>query len=379
MIKKSFLVVIFCIVSKSVAQVGIGTTDIDPSAVLELKSTSKGFLMPRMTTAERNDITNPEEGLVVYNTERSAIQFFRENVGANNDLSGWYDTRCENDISNALANLPNGIILDFSDFDNNGQLFSDVDGMGSLLTTSSPDNSKVGSIGPLPTDLNDAVPVLTNYISFEDKNEPGDLSNSDYVFRLKNNPENFPNTYNASSFLTRTNGYNSNQQTDLFIADFATIYSGDFDLLIVAKYNALPTTKKETFFSGGNILVANGDDSKNCKQNHFMIKGGAGTLYCGYDADPNLDKRVEVDTEFHRFRVKYESATQNVEFYIDGNLIESVVQSMDIDRFGLFINNGKKFAPNSAIAFIGLFKTTLSDDDFTRFDQYLACKFELQP
>ncbi len=48
------------------AQIVIGTTTPSPSAVLELNSTSAGFLVPRMTYAQMNAIASPAEGLTVY-------------------------------------------------------------------------------------------------------------------------------------------------------------------------------------------------------------------------------------------------------------------------------------------------------------------------
>jgi hypothetical protein len=49
-------------------QIGIGTSSPSDVAQLEVSSTTKGFLPPRMTTTERNAITSPPSGLVVYNT-----------------------------------------------------------------------------------------------------------------------------------------------------------------------------------------------------------------------------------------------------------------------------------------------------------------------
>ena len=46
--------------------VGIGTTG--PSAPLEVTSTSGGVIMPRMTTAQRNAISSPTDGEMVYDT-----------------------------------------------------------------------------------------------------------------------------------------------------------------------------------------------------------------------------------------------------------------------------------------------------------------------
>ena len=53
------------------AQVGISIdgSNPDPSAILDVKSTTRGFLLPRMTQTQRNDISFPAEGLMVYCTD----------------------------------------------------------------------------------------------------------------------------------------------------------------------------------------------------------------------------------------------------------------------------------------------------------------------
>ena len=50
------------------AQVGIGTATPAPSAELDVSSTTKGFLPPRMTAEERNGIVNPVPGLMIWCT-----------------------------------------------------------------------------------------------------------------------------------------------------------------------------------------------------------------------------------------------------------------------------------------------------------------------
>ncbi|WP_188048907.1 hypothetical protein [Flavobacterium sp. GP15] len=59
----------FCMV-QSYAQVGIGTITPNASAMLDVSSTTKGMLTPRMTTAQRLAITSPApaDGLIVYDT-----------------------------------------------------------------------------------------------------------------------------------------------------------------------------------------------------------------------------------------------------------------------------------------------------------------------
>jgi hypothetical protein len=53
--------------------VGIGTAAPVSSAALQIVSTTRGFLPPKMTTVERNAITNITSGLIVYNTTDNAI------------------------------------------------------------------------------------------------------------------------------------------------------------------------------------------------------------------------------------------------------------------------------------------------------------------
>jgi hypothetical protein len=54
--------------------VGIGTTTVNVSAVLDITSTTAGVLFPRMTTAERDLITTPADGLVIFNTTDTKLQ-----------------------------------------------------------------------------------------------------------------------------------------------------------------------------------------------------------------------------------------------------------------------------------------------------------------
>ena len=56
--------------------VGIGTSSPDASAQLDVSSTTKGFLPPRMTYAQRNSIVNPVAGLVVYCIDCDELQLY---------------------------------------------------------------------------------------------------------------------------------------------------------------------------------------------------------------------------------------------------------------------------------------------------------------
>ncbi len=68
---------VFLIITKTHAQVGIGTATPNGSAQLDVTSTSRGFLPPRMTALQRAAITSPSTGLLVYQTnEVSGLYYY---------------------------------------------------------------------------------------------------------------------------------------------------------------------------------------------------------------------------------------------------------------------------------------------------------------
>ena len=114
----SFLLMI----SEVWAQVGIGTTTPNASAMLDITSTTQGLLAPRMTTIEKNAIASPANGLLVFDTDENIFYFYNgvswvkiiaEN--STNDYTGWGDyvdvTRTSaaplNLIANVKITLPN--------------------------------------------------------------------------------------------------------------------------------------------------------------------------------------------------------------------------------------------------------------------------------
>jgi hypothetical protein len=64
------------------AQVGIGTTTPNTSSILDLTSTSKALLLPRLTSTQRDAIT-PTVGMVIFNTTTDCMEFYK--------TAGWYN------------------------------------------------------------------------------------------------------------------------------------------------------------------------------------------------------------------------------------------------------------------------------------------------
>jgi hypothetical protein len=96
--KKSILIGFLLILAANFtqAQVGVGTTSPAASAQLDVSSTTKGFLPPRMTTLQRNAISNPAIGLVIFNTTTNTLNIY---------FSGaWYQL-CSSLASGSIATL----------------------------------------------------------------------------------------------------------------------------------------------------------------------------------------------------------------------------------------------------------------------------------
>jgi len=107
----------------SAAQVKIssGSGSPDESSMLEIESVDKGFLPPRMTIVQRNQIVNPSNGLVVFNTTSGCLNY-RQN-------GAWYEL-CGNLAAAVVSSLDCGGIT------HTGNLTSGVaaDGVSSTVS-----------------------------------------------------------------------------------------------------------------------------------------------------------------------------------------------------------------------------------------------------
>ena len=71
-----------CLMGAILAQsVGIGTSTPDPSARLDVSDNQRGILIPRLTTAERDAITNPARSLLIYNIDCDEYQYYIPGTG----------------------------------------------------------------------------------------------------------------------------------------------------------------------------------------------------------------------------------------------------------------------------------------------------------
>lgn len=81
-------------VDSTTKRVGLGTNTPHATAQLEINSTTRGLLLPRMTTTERDAIGTPAEGLIIYNTTTHATQEYDGTVWrtiSGGSAGGWTD------------------------------------------------------------------------------------------------------------------------------------------------------------------------------------------------------------------------------------------------------------------------------------------------
>src|SRR6187401_2235383 len=92
-------IILVCLLFSAFAgysQVGIGTKNPDTTSVLDLSSTTKGALFPRMTTAQRTDITAPAIGLTVFDLDSKTYWYYAD--------SAWVEI-CTNKVEwNSMSN-----------------------------------------------------------------------------------------------------------------------------------------------------------------------------------------------------------------------------------------------------------------------------------
>lgn len=102
MIKKNYLVLMMLVCALgSFAQVKIGAnpTTVDPSAILEMESSTQGMLVPRMSSASRDAIATPANGLLIWNNSNNTFEVYK------NTCSCWVTiTDGGNTPANSLVN-----------------------------------------------------------------------------------------------------------------------------------------------------------------------------------------------------------------------------------------------------------------------------------
>jgi hypothetical protein len=110
--------------------VGIGTSTPHPSALLDLTSTNKGFLPPRMTTSQIQAIANPANGLIVYCTSDQKYYAYRSTTAVWKEIQFGAGTLSPANPcgSTFIANHAEGAVAPVSKTVTYGTVFTDITG-----------------------------------------------------------------------------------------------------------------------------------------------------------------------------------------------------------------------------------------------------------
>jgi hypothetical protein len=147
----------------------VGSGVADSSSLLTINSSSKGFLPPRLTNSERNTITTPAEGLLIWNTTDSELQSFDgtnwDTVGGttvglptsstNNSLVVWDGTTGDT-IKDSTKDINDVVINTGASTDDHIAVFSGT--TGSIITNSTKDIDDI-VVGPA-TATNINIPMF---------------------------------------------------------------------------------------------------------------------------------------------------------------------------------------------------------------------------
>lgn len=238
-LKKMLCALVIASFSQTILAQGVGinndASDPDNSAMLDVKSTTKGVLVPRMTTIQRNTIAGPATGLLVFDLTTNSFWFFDGSIwteliaGVDNDnqdlslagntlslsndatpvnLSTFLDNTDNQDLSlagNTLSLTNDGTTVDLSPFlDNTDNQRTDVFQLnGNNLELSL---------------LNDGVATQTVDLSGFTNTDNQDLSLAGNTLSLTNDGT----TVNLSAFLD-----NTDNQTLTYTGNTLTISNGN--------------------------------------------------------------------------------------------------------------------------------------------------------
>jgi hypothetical protein len=120
------------------AQVGIGTNTPDNSAMLEVQSTTKGFLLPKMTSVQRSSIATPANGLQVYDTNTNSIWYYNGTF--------WVNTQAMASVGDVKSGIQNA--------DHSGWVKLDGRALTSLSASQQAAAAALGLAGNLPDAAN---------------------------------------------------------------------------------------------------------------------------------------------------------------------------------------------------------------------------------
>lgn len=225
------------IIIDNTGHVGIGISSPHSAAALEISSNDKGLLPPRMTSASRNAISNPPNGLIVFDTDKQCLFLRQGNVWfplsvdvSNNKIQkvpSYGNSNSDNFGSSVSIDPPFAIVgdPDFSGggFTNNGSITIFFDNNGTWAFYQKIDNPNPSNQDMFGFKV--AIYDSTLVVSCPGDNNTFTDQGSIYIF-----------DYTPSGFVQTDQVFDSNPQQDARFGEALDMYK---DIILVGspKYN----------------------------------------------------------------------------------------------------------------------------------------------
>ncbi|WP_028376599.1 hypothetical protein [Leeuwenhoekiella sp. MAR_2009_132] len=375
---KNLRFLLFILPAMVFAQVGIGITSPDASSILDVTSSTRGVLLPRMTTAQMNSIASPVKGLTIFNSETNSYYYNdgtiwvelagavkRDNYKLVKSVADLSDELAAGGGTQYLLNTNflyeiNGIIPINFPINLNGAYVEGVDSGSDILVNASGgslfNGSGGGSIRNITIsggsntvfNLTGGNLVVNNTI-FSGASSLGTLTGLNLVFfnvsQYVNNTTGFTVSGIESFFMSNTFWTDTNQGT------FMTL-TGTFDNLQMAN---------------GRIVADAGEIGLNVSSNPTIVNSGllsglsfvgAGTLVNGYTAANTFPG--------YNFSIKWDVNCEGIPVETDGNASANFYSTSGLTTgFTQSISNGTavEIQGNGAFAAQNLFRFTASGGD----------------
>ncbi|MEM6316302.1 MAG: tail fiber domain-containing protein [Bacteroidota bacterium] len=354
------------------AQVGINTDNSEPapSAMLDVSSTDKGILIPRMTSTQRTDISSPATGLLVFDTQTGSFWFYDGNDWK--DLSGTNDADADstNEIELPTGGM-DGQVLKTDDNGNYMWVDQTVDTDTNTQLSETEVDDFVSNNGYI-TSADDADADPTNEIELPTGGTDGQVLKTD---------GNGNYTWVDQTVDTDTNTQLSETEVDDFVSNNGYITSAD-------DADADPTNEIELPTGGtdGQVLKTDGNgnytwtdqtvdtDTDNQTIDNFSLSGNSLRLSLEDDGedlqtvdlssfkDNTDDQKIDVfSLSGNNLQISLESDGQSTKSLS----LSSFKQTLSLSNDNLSISGGNAIALNSAfISNSGVTYGTDTSDDF---------------
>ena len=373
---KSTLIGLFTISIITVnAQVGIGTNTPDASSILDMTSTTQGVLTPRMTTTQRNAISNPAEGLLVFDITLDAFYFYegsswmalegaekRDNYKLVKSVADLADELVAGGgskyllSSNYLYEVNGTITLDYP-IELNGAYLRGDDNLDDRLVNNSGGTLFVGTTGGNLKRLSiyansqqvfdvsgggtqNLVSFSVNYIQ---SSSLGNISNFNLVF------------FNLGQFLANGDGLTVTDVTSYFMTLFY------WSINNTGTFLTLSGTFNEIQLSNSRLNVGSGETGIDVSANP-NITGAASINQVSFDGDGTFVNGYTTDSYIgYRFTKDWFVQCQGVLQESDEVSTGSVYITTPIETSIAAVNTPIKVAGTTTA--YGLFRTTSSTDN----------------